>query len=238
MSKHLGKIIYENIPNIISILGVLPLALLLSEDGYQYLIPLIVYNNIMDDLDGILAVKLDLKSDFGAKLDNVCDAVSHPLFVMVIGMHYGGICALASLIASASIILRITKRLDPNGGQSCGSMTNELIRHTFFILLLSQFFEFQPEPFLVVTFALHAISMLAPFPMPYLLRSLCKTAKAVLLINILLIVAWLLPFTTPIIAGCFFFSYLYSFGSGWSARLRRVDVDDVSVPDQATAKTK
>ena len=96
--------LYKNIPNIVSILGVMPLALLFIEGGFQYLLPLLLYNNVMDDLDGILAAKLDLKSEFGAALDNVCDAVSHILVVMAVGMHYGGICALLSLVAAISIL--------------------------------------------------------------------------------------------------------------------------------------
>jgi len=64
--------IYRNLPNIVSILGVLPLCILLLDDGITYLCALIVFNNIMDDLDGILAKKLRLQSDFGAGLDNVC----------------------------------------------------------------------------------------------------------------------------------------------------------------------
>ncbi len=52
--------LYKNIPNIVSILGVIPLAILFLEDGFQYLLPLILYNNVMDDLDGILAAKLEL----------------------------------------------------------------------------------------------------------------------------------------------------------------------------------
>ena len=80
--------LYRNIPNMVSILGVVPLAMLFLEDGFQYLLPLLLYNNIMDDLDGILAVKLDLKSEFGEVLDNVCDAVSHIVFAMAVGMHY------------------------------------------------------------------------------------------------------------------------------------------------------
>jgi len=55
MLKRFGKVAYKNIPNIVSILGILPLALLFVDNGYQYIIPLIIYNNIMDDLDGILA---------------------------------------------------------------------------------------------------------------------------------------------------------------------------------------
>jgi len=209
--KTIGKTIYKNIPNIVTILGVLPLALLFSEQGYQYLIPLIVYNNIMDDLDGILARKLNLKSDFGAKLDNVCDAVSHTLFVMVIGMYYGLACGLISTVAIAAILIRVVSRLDPSNEKGTGSPTNELIRHVFFALLLADMFSFHPAWPLVAIFLLNTVSMHIPYPMPYMIRSLAKTVIAVGVVNILLISAWLFPYALPIIAGCFFSAYLYSF---------------------------
>ena len=60
MFKSQGQFIHRNLANGVSILGVLPLFILLREGGYQYLIPLIIYNNIMDDLDGILAAKLGI----------------------------------------------------------------------------------------------------------------------------------------------------------------------------------
>jgi phosphatidylglycerophosphate synthase len=86
MRRSLGTIAYGNLANAVSILGVLPLCLLFLNDGFQYLIPLIVYNNFMDDLDGVLAGKLNIRSEFGAILDNVCDAFSHTLFVMLVVM--------------------------------------------------------------------------------------------------------------------------------------------------------
>ncbi len=211
MAKNFGKIIYRNIPNIVTILGVLPLALLFSEQGYQYLIPLIVYNNIMDDLDGILAAKLKLKSDFGANLDNVCDAVSHTLFVMAIGMHYGLVCGLISVVAIAAILIRVVLRLDSSNEKGTGSPTNELIRHVFFVLLLSDMFSFNPVLLLIAIFLLNTVSMHIPYPMPYMIRSQAKTATLVVIVNILLISAWLFPYALPIIAGCFFSAYLYSF---------------------------
>jgi len=211
MAKNFGKIIYRNIPNIVTVLGVLPLALLFSKHGYQYLIPLIVYNNIMDDLDGILAAKLKLKSDFGANLDNVCDAVSHTLLVMAIGMHYGLACGLISAIAIAAILIRVVSRLDASNEKETGSPTNELIRHVFFALLLADMFSFNPALPLIAIFLLNSVSMHMPFPMPYMIRSQARTATLVVIVNILLISAWLLPYALPIIAGCFFSAYLYSF---------------------------
>ncbi len=93
MIKFPEKLIYNNAANIVSILGVLPLSILFLEGGYQYLIPLIIYNNIMDDLDGILAVKMNIKSVFGATLDNLCDGISHSILILIVGMHFGGACA-------------------------------------------------------------------------------------------------------------------------------------------------
>ena len=121
MLNSLGKTVYKNLANIVSILGILPIAILFVKDGYQYLIPLIVYNNIMDDLDGVLAGKLNIRSQFGATLDNVCDAIAHAVFVMVVGMQVwteqggvcGGVSAAMSLVAATALVLRVVSRLDP-----------------------------------------------------------------------------------------------------------------------------
>ena len=152
-------LVYRNIPNIVSILGVVPLAMLFLEDGFQYLLPLILYNNVMDDLDGVLAAKLDLKSEFGATLDNVCDAVAHILVVMAVGMHFGGLCALLSLVAATSILVRVVSRLTSTSETNGGSPTNELMRHVLFALVVTQHFEIAPEPFLAAAFVLNAVSM-------------------------------------------------------------------------------
>jgi phosphatidylserine synthase len=172
---------------------------------------LIVYNNIMDDLDGILAAKLNLKSDYGAKLDNVCDAVSHTLFIMAIGAHYGFACGLISAVAITAILTRVVSRLDPSNEKETGSPTNELIRHVFFALLLADMFRFNPALPLIAIFLLNTVSMHIPYPMPYMIRSQAKTATLVVIVNILLISAWMFPYALPIIAGCFFSAYLYSF---------------------------
>ncbi len=206
--------IYKNLPNIVSLLGVLPLSILFFKDGFQYLIPLIIYNNIMDDLDGILAIKLNLKSDFGAALDNVCDAVAHSIIVMALGIHYGTAFSIVSLVAVTAILLRVTSRLSANEKISAGSPTNELMRHLLLVLLTAKYFEFAPAPLLITVILLNSISMLSPFPMPYLIRSLTKSATAIGLVNVSLVMAWLIPVTTPIIAFCFFTSYLVSFSAG------------------------
>ena len=209
---------YKNLANTVSILGVIPICLLFMEGGFKHLIPLLLYNCIMDNLDGILARKLDIRSNFGAILDNVCDAVTHSIFVMVIGMHYGGVCAAVSLAAVVGILLRLVSRIDPTTVKGTGSPTNELIRHLLFVFLLAQIFGFSPAPFLIVLFALHAVSMLLPYRMSYIIRCMTKSATAISLVNISLVIAWLVPYATPIIAACFFITYLYSLfvgGIGW-----------------------
>ncbi len=207
-------LLYKNIPNIVSILGVVPLAMLFLEDGFQYLLPLILYNNVVDDLDGILAAKLNLKSEFGAALDNDCDAVAHILVVMAVGMHFGGICALLSLVAAISILVRVVFRLTPSSGVSGGSPTNELMRHILFALVVAQYFEFPPESFLAAVFVLNAVSMQVPYPLRYSIRSLTTSATAVGGVNVALGVAWWFPVTAPAIAAGFMATYLYSLVAG------------------------
>ena len=237
MLNSLGKTVYKNLANVVSILGVLPVAILFVKDGYQYLIPLIVYNNIMDDLDGILAAKLNIRSQFGAILDNVCDAVAHTVFVMAVAMHWmdqggvcGSVCAAAGLVAAMALVLRVVSRLDPAAATGTGSPTNELARHMFFILLLARIFDFTPTPPLIAAFLFHAVSMLAPFRMPWLIRSLTKSATAIGLLNVSLVVAWLVSHAPPLIAAtvvsltaaAFLLSYLLSFAWGGILWIRSV----------------
>ena len=207
-------LIYRNIPNIVSILGIVPLALLLREDGFQYLLPLLLYNNVMDDLDGILATKLNLKSEFGAALDNVCDAVSHILIAMAVGMHYGGLCAPLSLVAAISILVRVVSRLTPTPKADGGSPTNELMRHILFVIVVTQYFGIAPEPFLAAAFFLNAVAMQVPYPLRHSIRSLTTSATAIVGVNVALGIAWWLPVTSPAIAACFVGTFLYSLVAG------------------------
>ncbi len=192
----------------------------------------------MDDLDGVLAAKLNIRSEFGAILDNVCDAFSHTLFVMLVAMRSANFAeqadivtlalVLSGLTAAAALLLRVVSRLIPSSATGGGSPTNELVRHLLFVLLLANEYEFNPAPILIATFALHALSMLAPFRMPFLIRSLTKSATAIGLANVALVVAWLVPDTTLPIAACFVISYLYSLGWGYFQWLQQGQ-PDVSV---------
>lgn len=211
--------LYRNLANVTSILGVLPLSLLFFDGGYRFIIPLILFNNVMDDLDGILAAKLNIRSRFGANLDNVCDAVAHVALALAIGAHFGGIILIASTIAAGSIILRATSRLNPEAVSGGGSPTNELMRHLLFVLLLEQPLGFEPGSLLIPLFLLHTVSMLVPYKMPALIRGQAKSATAVGAINAILIAAWLIPSMTLFIAVTFALTYLYSFvveGVRWS----------------------
>ena len=235
MQERPQNIVLRNLANIVTLLGVLPICILFGEHGYKYLLPLIIYNNVMDDLDGVLAAKLNIRSDFGALLDNVCDAIVHVVFVMVVGMHgmhiaqeaghpyLSWICLASSLLATGAMILRVVTRIHPTSAIGIGSPTNELIRHILFVLLVAPVFAFNPAPYWIVACLLHAVSMLAPFKMPYLIRSLTKSAVAIGMVNVALLVAWLLPPVAPVVAASFVLTYLASFAAGGIHWLRKVD---------------
>ncbi len=210
----MGNIVYRNLANAVSILGVLPLGLIFLEGGYAYLIPFIIFNNVMDDLDGVLARKLKIGSLLGANLDNVCDTVVHVTLVLLVSAHFGPVCQFFGMIASAAIILRLTGRLDPETLKCNGSPTNELIRHLLFVLLLTKEYNLAPEFYLILVFVLHAITMLVPFKLTFLIRGMVKSATGIALINVALIVSWFIPLLTPFIAAAFFATYLYSFAIG------------------------
>ncbi len=222
MGNTQGNFVYRNLANAASILGVLPLVLLFFEGGYLYVIPLIIYNNVMDDLDGVLATKLNIRSSFGAVLDNVCDAVAHVALALAVGAHFGGQVLVGSMIASASIILRVTSRLNTDSVAGSGSPTNELMRHMLFVLLLAHIFDVGPEWYLVLIFSLHVVTMNVPFKLPFLIRGLAKTATTVTLVNVALVAAWLIPFVTPFIATAFIATYLYSFMVGGAQWLKEM----------------
>ena len=213
--------IYRNLPNIVSILGVLPLCILLLDDGFAYLCALILFNNIMDDLDGILAEKLRLCSDFGAGLDNVCDAVAHILIAMVVGAHHGGVVLAFSLLAAVAILVRVAQRLAPSPASGTGTPTNELMRHLLLLSILQGLYGFDITAYLIVAFLLNSVSMLVPFAMPHLVRSRVKSATAVLWVNVALVLAWAIPAAAPFVAAAFFGTYLYSFAEGGLGWLRK-----------------
>ena len=212
----LGNFIYRNLASVTSILGVLPFVVLFLNDGYLYVVPLIIFNNIMDDLDGVLAAKLNIRSRFGANLDNVCDAVTHVILALVVGAHFGSLLIAASAIAAGAIILRVATRLDPKATEGTGSPTNELMRHMLFTLLLAEQFNFDHEYILVAVFLMNSVSMLAPFPMPALIRKRVKSAAAIGLVNVALVAAWLVPVAAPVVTATFLATYMYSFVSGWA----------------------
>ncbi len=203
--------IYRNVANATSLLGVLPLAILFLDDGYRYLIPLIIFNNFMDDLDGVLAAKLNIRSRFGADLDNVCDAVAHVVLALAVGAHFGGLLMAASAIAAGAILLRVVKRLNPHAIEGIGSQTNELMRHMLFTLLLAGQFDFSPEYILMAVFLIHSVSMLVPHPMPHPIINWAKSAVTLGLLNAALAAAWLVPIVTPVVTAAFVAAYMYSF---------------------------
>jgi phosphatidylserine synthase len=219
-----ANFIYRNLANATSLLGVLPLAVLFLDDAYQYVIPLIIFNNFIDDLDGVLAAKLNIKSRFGADLDNVCDAVAHVILALVVGAHFGGFVIAASAIAAGSVLLRTVTRLSPDAIEGTGSQTNELMRHMLFTLLLARQFDFRPEYILMAVFLIHSVSMLVPHPMPHPIIDWAKSTVTLGLVNVALATAWLVPIVTPFVTAAFVAAYMYSFlfvvgWVGWRRKL-------------------
>ena len=210
-----GKFIYRNLANATSILGVLPLVVLFLDDGYRYVIPLIIFNNFMDDLDGVLAAKLNIRSRFGADLDNVCDTVAHICLALAVGAHFGSFLIAASAIAAGSILVRVVTRLNPAATEQRGSQTNELMRHMLFALLLAGQFDFSPEYILIAVFLIHSVSMLVPYPMLHPIIDRAKSAVMLGLVNVALVAAWLVPYVTPVVTAAFVAAYIYSFIVGW-----------------------
>ncbi len=219
-----GNFIYRNLANAISVLGVLPLVVLFLDDGYRYVVPLILFNNFMDDFDGIVAAKLNIRSRFGANLDNVCDAVAHIILALAVGAHFGGLLIAASAIAAGSILLRVVTRLDTETTNGNGSPTNELMRHMLFILLLAGQFDFSHGYILIAVFLIHSVSMLVPYPMPDLIIKRANSAVMVGLVNVALVAAWLVPMVTPVVAAAFIGTYVYAFIVGWVRWQREVGV--------------
>ena len=219
-----GNFVYRNLANAMSVLGVLPLVVLFLDDGYRYVVPLILFNSFMDDFDGIVAAKLNIRSRFGANLDNVCDAVAHIILALAVGAHFGGLLIAASAIAAGSILIRVVTRLDTETTNGNGSPTNELMRHMLFILLLAGQFDFSHGYILIALFLIHSVSMLVPYPMPDLIIKWAKSTVMVGLVNVALVAAWLVPMVTPVVAVAFIGTYVYAFIVGWVSWQREVGV--------------
>ena len=69
--------------------------------------------------------------------------------------------------------------------------------------------------------------------MPYMIRSLTKSATTVGMLNVALVVAWLVPVTTWPIAASFILSYSYSLLTG-AARWLKHRADDAP-PETTTS---
>ncbi|MCF6310992.1 MAG: CDP-alcohol phosphatidyltransferase family protein [Verrucomicrobiales bacterium] len=220
MEKDQRNFVYRNLANTASILGVLPIGLLFLDGGYAYLIPFLIFNNFMDDLDGVLARKLKIGSLLGAHLDNVCDTVVHVILILIVSAHYGWSMLLVGMIAATAIIIRLTGRLNPDEVSGNGTPTNELMRHLLFVLILTGFYEVDPKLYLGLIFIFHTVTMLVPFKFDFLIRGRAKSVTAVALVNVVLLAAWWVPSFAPFIASAFFATYLYSFALGGTQYLK------------------
>ena len=123
-----------------------------------------------------------------------------------------------SLLSAVAILVRVVQRLAPSAATGTGTPTNELMRHLLLLSILQASFGFDITPYLVAAYLLNSASMLVPFAMPHPVRSLAKSATAILGVNVGLAVAWRVPVTAPFVAAAFLGTYLYSLvvcGVGW-----------------------
>lgn len=203
--------IKSNTANIISLAGVAPLALLFLPEPLFWLPLIIVLNNLADDLDGLVAGWLKIRSRFGANLDNVCDAVAHGMITIALAVSVGGLSTFTGLIAACSVILRSTIRLDPACSVK-GTPTNELMRHCLIVILLAQLEIISLQLWLPVIFLFHTVTMLLNYPLPFLIRSFTKSSKAILLLNLVLLIIVVIPLPWIVVSAGFVFigSYLVS----------------------------
>jgi len=140
---------------------------------------------------------------------------------MVVGVHHGGIVLVFSLLASVAILVRVVQRITPSPASGTGTPTNELMRHLLLLSILQGVYALDFTAVLVIVFLLNSVSMLVPFALPHLVRSRAKSVVAVALVNGVLVLALCVPETTPLIAGAFFGTYVYSFVVGGLRWLRR-----------------
>lgn len=202
------SLVVRNLANVVSILGVLPVCVLFLPGGLQYVIPFIIFNNVMDDLDGIVAAKLKIQSTVGAALDNVCDGAAHTVIVLMIAIPLGGLATVAGALAAIAIWVRGISRIVAVEPATGGSPTNELMRHLLFVLLLAGTFEFDPALAVAGLCVVHTVSMLLSYQLPGLIRGLARSTGAVAGVNAVLILAWLVPATAPAIAAVFGATYV------------------------------
>ncbi len=204
---------YRNIANLISLLGIAPLLLLLLPEGLSWIPWVIVLNNIADDLDGLVAGWLNIRSQFGAHLDNVCDAVVHGGIVMVLASSLAPIGLTIGFLAACSVVIRSTRRLSPNSSPG-GSPTNELMRHCLLAMIMADLGWISASLVLPVIFLLHAISMQLTENMPWMIRSLARSPAQIIMLNIILLALvaypapWLVGLTTLIITGGYILSFI------------------------------
>jgi hypothetical protein len=109
------------------------------------------------------------------------------------------------------------------------------MRHLLFVLLLASTFGFDPAPAVAVVFGAHAVSMLLPYRLPGLLRSLARSTAAIAGVNAVLILAWLVPASAPVVAAVFGATYLYGLVVGSWRRLSGATVAAVPLAGDAGA---
>lgn len=181
------------LPSILSILGLVPMFLLLSYEWRGYLSWFILYYLAMDDLDGSVARALGTESRFGEHLDDTCDAVVHSVVAVLGGLVLGGMVLVASFVVATAIVIRMAARSSGIGrGVPWGEPGNEV--SILWLILHSGGTVAWLGTDLVITLLLmiHAAMMLMPFPVR-IVRTRLKRAASVASYYVLLASICLYP---------------------------------------------
>ena len=100
---------------------------LLDQQLYHYLPLIAAINLLADDLDGMVARRLNVSSEFGRYLDLVCDTASHSFLLMVVAANHGALSIIIAPVILMSMFYRLSKSASQTIGKDNGTTTNEYI---------------------------------------------------------------------------------------------------------------
>lgn len=169
------------LPSVLTIAGLAPMFLLLSQEHRSELNWFILYYLVMDDLDGSVARALGTESHFGKHLDDTCDAVVHSIVAVIGGLELGGIAFPASIFLAIAIVTRMAIRSSGlRENTPWGEPGNEA--SVMWLLALPEETIIWPGANLALPLLLiiHAIMMLAPFPVNIIRTRLVRPAGVVM----------------------------------------------------------
>jgi phosphatidylserine synthase len=134
--NNLIALIKSQAANSISLLGIIPVFLLLYPQMYSYFPLIASFNILADDLDGIVARSMGTNSERGRFIDILCDAFSHIVLLMAAAKNHGFFIKLLALTALVSMISRLASSSLKKVGKFNGTTTNEYVVSMHLVIAL------------------------------------------------------------------------------------------------------